>query len=241
VSWLPPVGRKHSFIMVCDTLHLSDIDMIAGTPVLDIKPYIPEYDSPDTRRSYEEDSEPCNSNTDQMNEDKRNLTNLPEGSDIDVQLNTEDRGAANDYVGNLLPEEKTNTNATGSSHISAQFSLSKDLSNVLEEVKAFVNQDVFLSSESKNRGSDSPKTKPPSLEVDHPCYGEEAYTTIAGWIREPPVASLDVRFSLHAERELAEFIPAHLSGKMTEIMGDAAHLESIHSASLFSYFVTDLL
>lgn len=224
-----------------DTLHLSDIDMIAGTPVLDIKPYIPEYDSPDTRRSYEEDSESCNSNTDQMNDDKRNLTNLPEGSDIDVQLNTEDRGAASDYVGNLLPEEKTNTNATGSSHISAQFSLSKDLSNVLEEVKAFVNQDVFLSSESKNRGSDSTKTKPPLLEVDHPCYGEEAYTTIAGWIREPPVASLDVRFSLHAERELAEFIPAHLSGKMTEIMGDAAHLESIHSASLFSYFVTDLL
>uniref|UniRef100_A0A8C4GPG1 tRNA methyltransferase O n=1 Tax=Dicentrarchus labrax TaxID=13489 RepID=A0A8C4GPG1_DICLA len=46
-----------------DTVHLSDIDMIAGTPVLDIKPYIPEYDSPHTRMGT--DSEPYDSNTDQ--------------------------------------------------------------------------------------------------------------------------------------------------------------------------------
>lgn len=39
-----------------------------------------------------------------------------------------------------------------------------------------------------------------------PCYGEEAYSTIAGWIREPPVTSLEVRFTPHAERELGEFL-----------------------------------
>lgn len=29
-----------------DTLHLTGVDMVDGTPVLDIKPYIPQYDSP---------------------------------------------------------------------------------------------------------------------------------------------------------------------------------------------------
>jgi tRNA (adenine37-N6)-methyltransferase len=29
-----------------DTLHLSGVDMIDGTPILDVKPYIPQYDSP---------------------------------------------------------------------------------------------------------------------------------------------------------------------------------------------------
>ncbi|XP_030594301.1 tRNA (adenine(37)-N6)-methyltransferase [Archocentrus centrarchus] len=199
-----------------DTVYLSDIDMIAGTPVLDIKPYIPEYDSPDTRGST--NSEPYDSDADQSSAtsvslNETNLSKLPEESDIDVQLTTVDQRADNADVGNLLSEEKNDADSTSSSHVSAQFSLSKKLSNVLEEVKAYVNQDdMFLtSSESKNQVSDSPKTKPPLLEADHPCYGEEAYTTIAGWIREPPVASLHVRFSPHAERELAEFIPTHLS------------------------------
>ncbi|XP_041119790.1 tRNA (adenine(37)-N6)-methyltransferase isoform X3 [Polyodon spathula] len=34
-----------------DTVYLSGIDMIQGTPVLDIKPYIPDYDSPKGRRN----------------------------------------------------------------------------------------------------------------------------------------------------------------------------------------------
>ena len=27
-------------------MHLAGVDMVTGTPVLDIKPYIPQYDSP---------------------------------------------------------------------------------------------------------------------------------------------------------------------------------------------------
>lgn len=192
--------------------------MIVGTPVLDIKPYIPEYDSPDSRSST--NSETCDSDADQpsatfVSPNETNLSKLPEESGID-------KGADDADVGNLLSEEKTDADSTSSFHVSAPFSLSKKLSNVLEEVAAYVNQDdMFLtSSESKNHVSDSPKTKPPMLEADHPCYGEDTYTAIASWIREPPVASLHVRFSPHAERELAEFIPTHLSGKVKEFMGD---------------------
>ena len=39
-----------------DTLHLTGVDMVDGTPVLDIKPYIPQYDSPQTA-----DREECSS------------------------------------------------------------------------------------------------------------------------------------------------------------------------------------
>lgn len=32
-----------------DTVHMSGVDMVDGTPVLDIKPYLPMYDNPDTK------------------------------------------------------------------------------------------------------------------------------------------------------------------------------------------------
>jgi len=35
--------------VVDDTLHFSGLDIVDGTPVLDLKPYIPDYDSPQTR------------------------------------------------------------------------------------------------------------------------------------------------------------------------------------------------
>ena len=32
-----------------ETIHLSGVDLVHGTPILDVKPYIPSYDRPDTR------------------------------------------------------------------------------------------------------------------------------------------------------------------------------------------------
>lgn len=200
---------------VGDTIHLSDIDMIDGTPVLDIKPYIPEYDSPHTRVVM--DSEPYDSNTKQPSaatEEESNVLNLHKISETDVQSNVK-RQRTDDNAGSLLSRDTSEAvlevPLADSSRVSAKFSPSKDLYNVLEEVKAYVSQDD--PGQSKDQVSFSPKTKPPQLKVDRPCYGEEAYSTIAGWIREPPVGSLEVRFTPHAERELADFLPAHLSGK----------------------------
>lgn len=102
-----------------------------------------------------------------------------------------------------------------SSKVSAQFSLPRDLHGVLEEVKAYVTQGDFCQSE--DQVSKCSISKPPEPTVDCPRYGEESYSTIAGWIREPPVASLEVRFTPNAERELAEFLPAHQSGKTVSL------------------------
>ncbi|XP_030286567.1 tRNA (adenine(37)-N6)-methyltransferase isoform X1 [Sparus aurata] len=191
--------------IVGDTVHLSEIDMIAGTPVLDIKPYIPEYDSPNTRMDM--DSEPCDSNADQPGgttvplDESEEMLNLQNDSETDAQSDLE----------SVLARETTEADSSG---VAAPFSLPKHLHNVLEDVKTYVTQgDLFqLRCESDDQVSDSTKSKPQESSVEHPCYGEEAYSTIAGWIREPPVGSLEVRFTPQAERELAEFLPAHQSG-----------------------------
>lgn len=202
----------HVFLsFVGDTIHLSDIDMIDGTPVLDIKPYIPEYDSPHTR--VVTDSEPHDSDTKQLSaEEESDVLNLHKVSETDVQSEIKCQ-RTNDNVGSLHSRDTSEAEVplTDSCRVSAQFSTSKDLYNVLEEVKTYVSRGE--PGQSEDQVSFSSKTKPPESKVDRPCYGEEAYSTIAGWIREPPVSSLEVRFTPHAERELAEFLPAHLSGK----------------------------
>ncbi|KAG7221828.1 hypothetical protein INR49_017004 [Caranx melampygus] len=186
--------------IVGDTIHLSDIDMIAGTPVLDVKPYIPEYDSPQTRVHME--SEMYEENANQPN--ITTIEDLYEDSETDAQSGLRGGKAYDNQV------SQADTPLIDSSKVSAQFSLPRDLHGVLEEVKAYVTQGDFCQRE--DQVSECSISKPPESTVDCPCYGEESYSTIAGWIREPPVASLEVRFTPNAERELAEFLPAHLSG-----------------------------
>lgn len=198
--------------IVGDTIHLSDIDMIDGTPVLDIKPYIPEYDSPHTRMG----SEPYDSNTGRpqatAGSPKESTDTFNLHKESEEQSDLKSGRTDDDDLRRLLSRDKSeaNTPVTDSSQsVTARFSLRKDLHNVLEEVKAYVNQGDLcqLSCASEVQVSDSPKSKPPESTVDHPCYGEEAYSTIAGWLREPPVGSLEVRFTPNAERQLADFVP----------------------------------
>ncbi|XP_040891206.1 tRNA (adenine(37)-N6)-methyltransferase [Toxotes jaculatrix] len=215
--------------IVGDTIHLSDIDMIAGTPVLDIKPYIPEYDSPQTRICM--DIEPYELNMHQPNAtavEKSNILNNHKDSETDLKG---ERNDDDDDLESQFSKDKsgTDTPLRDSSRVSAQFSLPKDLHDVLEEVKAYVTQGNFC--ESDKQVSDSPKNKPPESTVDRPRYGEEAYSTIAGWIKEPPVASLEVRFTPHAERELAEFLPSHLSGPSESVKPRFKFLRSAEEAA----------
>ncbi|XP_056227932.1 tRNA (adenine(37)-N6)-methyltransferase [Seriola aureovittata] len=194
--------------IVGDTIHLSDIDMIAGTPVLDIKPYIPEYDSPQTRIHM--DVELYELNTNQSN--VTTMEDLYKDSETDAQSGLRGERTNDDDLVSQLSKDKCEADIPliDSSRVSAQFSLPKDLHGVLEEVKAYVTQGDFCQRE--EQVSDSPMDKPLESTVDRPRYGEESYSTIAGWIREPPVSSLEVRFTPHAERELEEFLPTHLSG-----------------------------
>ncbi|XP_037329100.2 tRNA (adenine(37)-N6)-methyltransferase [Pungitius pungitius] len=186
--------------IVGDTIHLSNIDMIAGTPVLDIKPYIPEYDNPLSR----------------MSSDETTLLNHPNDSGDQSALKGE-HSDHNDDFSSFLSKDKSEAEVSvtdSSESSSAQFFLHKDLRHVLEEVEAYATQRDLcqLSCAKEDQVSDSPKTPPPDGTVEHPCFGEEVYSAVAGWIREPPVGGLEVRFTPQAGRELADFLPAHLSG-----------------------------
>ncbi|KAG7485993.1 hypothetical protein JOB18_022755 [Solea senegalensis] len=195
--------------IVGDTVHLLDIDMIEGTPVLDIKPYIPEYDSPQTRTRM--DMEAYDLKTHQTAEtttEESKLSNIHHYDDIEIQF-LKDKSAG----------EIPSVDSPGVG----------DLHTVLEEVMTYVShRDLF---QNEDQVSDSSVSKPSETAVDRPCYGEDAFSSIAGWIREPPVSSLEVRFTPHAERELAEFLPAHISGPFESVRPRFKFLRSPEEAA----------
>lgn len=161
--------------------------MIDGTPVLDIKPYIPEYDSPHTRK------------------------------DLDPQLH--DLLSCSVSVNHKSDTEfSEGVRAVGplSSQVASQFAPSKSLTNMLEDVKIYLNHSdcCQVGHVSKDKVPVPPKTERLESSAGDLTFGEEAYSTIAGWIRAPPVGSLEVRFTPNAERELAEFLPSDLAGQL---------------------------
>lgn len=177
--------------VVGDTIYLSDIDMIEGTPVLDIKPYIPDYDSIHSRGS----SETCGANS-----GKSEIWETEMASKMASQ-NPEQEETEKTVSKRQKFEQDNKKQDASPGH---QFS---HLQSALVEVKEYVTQ-TNSSLEMKEEVPSSSKMFPPDSSSDQPCYGEEAYSTIASWIKEPPVSSLEVRFTAHAEKELAKFHPA---------------------------------
>lgn len=184
-----------------DTIYLSEIDVIDGTPVLDVKPYIPEYDSTHTRV----DADTLVQNQPFVDEEfESDHLQITEKESIDTS--------------EIMGGKKKKLDKDHS-HKLTSYPSDHHLQNVLEEVKAYVTQhDINMKIQ-----NNSSKIKPLSeSSAERPCYGQEAYSTIASWIREPPVSSLEVRFTEHAQKELAEFLPAGSPG-------DGPALKFLHS------------
>lgn len=172
-----------------DTLYLSDIDMIDGTPILDIKPYIPDYDSIHSRVNSE--AHEANTNTKEIHQHTGLANEDFEKPEIEEIGKT-------DIKRLKLKEDNVKEDASNTGDQLAP------LQCALEEIKAYVTQsDTSLEMKSKDTKMDTSESS-----FDQPRYGEEAYSTIASWIKEPPVSSLEVRFTAHAEKELAKFLPA---------------------------------
>lgn len=179
--------------------------MIDGTPVLDIKPYIPEYDSPHTRK----DLHP------QLNDLLSCSASVNHKSDTETLCDSKSKEFGDEHIEDLFPE---GARAVGplSSQVAPPFAPSKSLTNVLEDVKIYLNQSDSCQGghASEDKVPVPPKTARLESTVGDLTFGEEAYSTIAGWIRAPPVGSLEVRFTPNAERELAEFLPSDLAGQL---------------------------
>ncbi|XP_076830058.1 tRNA (adenine(37)-N6)-methyltransferase [Brachyhypopomus gauderio] len=168
-----------------DTLHLSSVDLIAGTPVLDIKPYIPEYDSPLTRLNVDTCYQQAGASM--MSDASHTLEEDPE------------------------EECASSSQAMATEPSGSETSGPSDFSKVLAEVKDYLQQgELFAESAAERRPADAAvvtSTEPEKDVASRVSYGPEAYSRIADWIRDPPVGTLSVRFTSTAERELTQFGP----------------------------------
>ncbi|XP_026878563.2 tRNA (adenine(37)-N6)-methyltransferase isoform X3 [Electrophorus electricus] len=169
-----------------DTLHLSGVDLIAGTPVLDIKPYIPEYDSPLTR----------------LNVEPR-FQQMDSSGTLDAFNTIEEEPGEGEHVSSSQISAKELSGSASGSEVTG----ASELSKMLAEVKDYLQQgELFAERRPADRavitGSEPGQDVPSRV-----SYGPEAYGRIAAWIRDPPVGSLGVRFTPAAEQELAEFGP----------------------------------
>ncbi|XP_051754507.1 tRNA (adenine(37)-N6)-methyltransferase isoform X2 [Ctenopharyngodon idella] len=174
-----------------NTLHLSGIDIIAGTPVLDIKPYIPDYDSPKTR-------------TDDTNSEYKQTSLFTDTMDLDEEPDTLEASSEPSSELSVCP-------ATASDFSCSEMSGSSEVTHVLADVKNYLKQrQLFTENTDGDKNTDAPEgssvgTNP--LSSSSLKFGHEDYSTIAAWVRAPPVSNLDVRFTANAEKELKEFVP----------------------------------
>ncbi|XP_056121123.1 tRNA (adenine(37)-N6)-methyltransferase [Rhinichthys klamathensis goyatoka] len=172
-----------------DTLHLSGVDIIAGTPVLDIKPYIPDYDSPKTR-------------TDDTNSKYKQTSSFTDPMDLDEEPDTLETSSEPSSELSLCP-------AAASDFSFSERSGSSEVTDVLEEVKNYLRQQQLFP-ENQDKNTDTPEgtsagTNP--LSSSSLRFGHEDYSTIAAWVRAPPISNLNVRFTANADKELKEFLP----------------------------------
>lgn len=169
-----------------DVLHLSGVDLISGTPVLDIKPYIPEYDSPST----------LTAELQQLQEVQSDTPDTPEELEP-----TEPECLENSHVSSTSLEDEERLGEV------AEFSVGCDVRRVLEEAKEFVLQGALCS---QDRAEDKHTDTPAAAEEEEEVC--DSNSSVASWIRKPPVHTLSVRFTPTAERQLADFLPPHCSG-----------------------------
>ncbi|KAF5901888.1 sperm-associated antigen 5-like, partial [Clarias magur] len=170
-----------------DVLHLSGVDLISGTPVLDIKPYIPEYDSPVTHTTLHVQPQ-CQQEANPDTTDTLEEAEPIEPESLESSCTSSSHPEADERQGEVV-EFSAGSNAVG---------------GVLEEVREFLQQGTLCS---QSRVEDK-LTDAPARDEEEVCVSN---SSVASWIRHPPVDTLNVRFTPTAERELAGFLPPHRS------------------------------
>ncbi|KAM5194607.1 tRNA (adenine(37)-N6)-methyltransferase isoform 2-T2 [Mantella aurantiaca] len=183
------------------TLYLSGIDMIQGTPVIDIKPYIAEYDSPRPMHSFAEEPK--------ENKRQHECTDVTSGNQQEIssqQFNLichsienkiEDKAEISRSHGEILNDHKQNvaleTIDTSSLPGEDSCSLQKYSSRQIEKDLNIPDQRTefaYQVNTGRNDGKDRART----------C---DSY--VPTWVTESPVPKLKVRFTPHAEMELKQF------------------------------------
>ncbi|XP_015444606.1 tRNA (adenine(37)-N6)-methyltransferase isoform X2 [Pteropus alecto] len=244
-------------------LYLSGIDMIHGTPVLDIKPYIADYDSPQNL------IEPLGEFNLHNNQHKPKTVSWSDGkTDSCAQQQPsqydEPQSCSRTKEKPKCPKDRT-SGENGTQHDTAKIQRSSpkhreiaaDLGlgprggqspNVGEEQMGPYHLEKSLSEEGTDqrlrRGKEAVVPQENSAEVQPVPLGRPSRladaahrSVVPTWVREAPVATLEVRFTPHAEMDLrhlsseGESEVSHASFKYFQSAEEARHaIEAVLSA-----------
>ncbi|XP_044513450.1 tRNA (adenine(37)-N6)-methyltransferase [Gracilinanus agilis] len=199
-------------------IYLSGIDMINGTPVLDIKPYIADYDSPQyliypldelslQEREQKQKDLPCSINMAGNNEQEQRTEDFrPQYHSTEEKLPA-DQTAKEKYlkdkdskVQHLLHKFKSTTadcivetgvNQNSGSDVVGQIGLHQPMECINNSLN-MVEGDTIMQE---------------NLETQHPSsMGDAAPAScVASWVKDSPVTTLEVRFTPNAEMDLERF------------------------------------
>ncbi|XP_068951471.1 tRNA (adenine(37)-N6)-methyltransferase isoform X2 [Petaurus breviceps papuanus] len=201
------------------TIYLSGIDMINGTPVLDVKPYIADYDSPrDLNAPFDELSL-----QEREQKQKDSLCSLNTAGNYEQQQRTEvfrspchsmegkhpeDQTAEEKYLKDddstevkCLLSKGRSTTADCALKTNTNQSSSRDGGQIdLHQPKGGIDNRLSVVEEDKTTQENSLGTQhPSSVGVSAPA------SCVPSWVKDSPVTTLEVRFTPHAEMDLEHF------------------------------------
>lgn len=222
--------RGGFFHIIGGAIYLSGIDMIHGTPVLDIKPYIAEYDSPQNlveplqdsnvpNSQYKRPNTPqCGGKTDRCGRQQLSRCDEPQPySHTKEKLKCpEDRTSGENYMkrDNTTTEIWRNSpnpgEIVGDSGVESRSDQSPSVAE--EQIGPCFLEKSFSEEGTEGRlrrGKEAAIAQGSSAEVRPvalPCPPGRAAaarcSVVPAWVREAPVATLEVRFTPHAEMDL---------------------------------------
>uniref|UniRef100_A0A2K6U3M1 tRNA methyltransferase O n=1 Tax=Saimiri boliviensis boliviensis TaxID=39432 RepID=A0A2K6U3M1_SAIBB len=226
------------------TIYLSGIDMIHGTPILDIKPYIAEYDSPQNvmepladfnlQNNQHKPKTVSRSDSKTDSSDQRQLSGCdepqPHHGTKEKPKCPEDRTSEDNC---LTHSDTAQSQQAFPMHreITADFGLelrSDQSSSVTEEeIGPYCPEKSFLEEGTNKKlervegaavlqGSRA-ETQPRAPHYPAGRADGAPHSVVPAWVREAPVATLEVRFTPHAEMDLV-----HLSSQGEPDVGQAS-------------------
>ncbi|KAM4052743.1 tRNA (adenine(37)-N6)-methyltransferase [Anomaloglossus baeobatrachus] len=176
-----------------DTVYLSGIDMIQGTPVLDIKPYIAEYDSPQSSISPTEflqnDVSSAVLQTDNSEQRKETTVQDNNRSLLGTEDKSADKSDLSDMKEGLLEDitQEVTTANTNEPILVARSLQAISSKPLVEDIKTMKRSNGTTS---LSNGKDKPST---------------SNSSVPKWVTDSPVPNLSVRFTPHSEKELRRF------------------------------------
>ncbi|XP_060055103.1 tRNA (adenine(37)-N6)-methyltransferase isoform X2 [Erinaceus europaeus] len=216
-------------------VYLSGIDMIHGTPILDIKPYIADYDSPqnltDPLGDFSSQNNERSPKADSQPDGKTESCDLPQlsrGNEPQPHANTEEKklNCLEDRPSGENNKKHDNTakvrrNSPKCREMAADLSSEprNDQSSSAAEEK--INPDhlgkgISEKGTARRLRSGKEANSPPENSVEMQLEGPHCLPSMADaaqcsvvprWVTEAPVASLQVRFTPHAEMDLGQLSP----------------------------------